>query len=265
MQVLIQVEQPLARGRGELGHWHTGPARHDVRDLVVVDDLLHERLAALALLLLCALGSEHREALLQVGDGEVAQVSDLRRVTVALRDLDLPVDLLQLVLHAADLVHARLLLLVLHAQRRELLLDVRQLRAHAVAPLLAGLVLLVGQRGLFDLQLQLAALQLVHQLRLGVELHAHVGACLIHQVDGLVGCEPRRDVAIRELGGQNKGRVSDAHAVVGLVARLEATQDADGVLDAGLRNVHLLEAALERGVLLDILPVLLQRGSADAA
>ena len=53
--------------------------------------------------------------------------------------------------------------------------------------------------------------------------------------------------------------------MVHLVALLEAAQDADRVLDRRLADVHLLEPALERGVLLDVLAVLVERGRADHA
>ena len=53
--------------------------------------------------------------------------------------------------------------------------------------------------------------------------------------------------------------------MVGLVALLEAAQDRDRVLDRRLADVDRLEAALERGVLLDVLLVLVERGRADGA
>ena len=49
-----------------------------------------------------------------------------------------------------------------------------------------------------------------------------------------------------------------------LVARLESTEDRDGVLHARLAHHHRLEPAGERGVLLDVLPVLVERRRADA-
>ena len=52
--------------------------------------------------------------------------------------------------------------------------------------------------------------------------------------------------------------------MVGLVFVLEALEDQDGVLDGGLLDLDLLEAALERGVLLDVFAVLVQGGGADA-
>ena len=53
--------------------------------------------------------------------------------------------------------------------------------------------------------------------------------------------------------------------MVHLVALLEPAQDRDGVVDAGLPDVDGLEPALERGVLLDVLAVLVERGRADQA
>ena len=88
---------------------------------------------------------------------------------------------------------------------------------------------------------------------------------LVHQVDGLVGQEAVGDVAIGQGGRGHQGRVLDAHAVVHLVALLQAAQDGDGVVHVGLAHVHGLEAALEGGVLLDVLLVLVQGGGAHAA
>ena len=53
--------------------------------------------------------------------------------------------------------------------------------------------------------------------------------------------------------------------MVHLVALLEPAQDRDRVLHARLLHEHGLEAALERGVLLDVLAVLVERGGADGA
>ena len=57
--------------------------------------------------------------------------------------------------------------------------------------------------------------------------------------------------------------VGDRDAVVRLVAVAQAAQDLDGLLDARLADHDRLEAALERGVLLDVLAVLVERGRAD--
>ena len=59
--------------------------------------------------------------------------------------------------------------------------------------------------------------------------------------------------------------VGDAHAVVRLVALLESAQDGDRALDRRLADVDRLEATLERGVLLDVLAILVERGRADDA
>jgi hypothetical protein len=112
---------------------------------------------------------------------------------------------------------------------------------------------------LADDALAQALLQLAH------DLHLEARRGLVDQVDGLVGQEAVGDVAVRERGGRDERRVLDADAVVDLVALLEAAQDRDRVLDVGSPDEHRLEAALERGVLLDVLAVLVERGRADAA
>ena len=67
-----------------------------------------------------------------------------------------------------------------------------------------------------------------------------------------------------EFRRSHDGRVRDVDAVMDLVALLQAAQDSDGRLDRGLVDQHLLEAPLERGVLLDVLAVLVERGRAHA-
>ena len=54
------------------------------------------------------------------------------------------------------------------------------------------------------------------------------------------------------------------HAMVQFVFFLEAAQDRDRVLDRRLGDEHRLEAARERGVLLDMFAIFVERGRADA-
>ena len=126
-------------------------------------------------------------------------------------------------------------------------------------------VLLLLQRALLDLQLLDLPLQLVDLGRHRVQLHAQARGGLVNQVNRLVRQETVGDVAVRERRRRDQRRVLDAHAVVDFVALLEPAQDRDGRLDARLRDQHRLEAPLQRGVFLDVLAVLVQRGGADGA
>ena len=99
----------------------------------------------------------------------------------------------------------------------------------------------------------------------GVDLHAQPRGGLVDQVDRLVRQLPVGDVAVGEDGRGDQRRVADADAVVRLVALLQAAQDRDRVGDRRLADEDRLEAALERGVLLDVLAVLVERGRADRA
>ena len=59
-------------------------------------------------------------------------------------------------------------------------------------------------------------------------------------------------------------RIGDVDAVVNFVALLQAAQDRDRVFDRRLVHQHFLEATLQRGVLLDVLAIFVERGRADA-
>ena len=146
---------------------------------------------------------------------------------------------------------------VLLVQALDLLLDQREALARAF-------VLFLLHRLALDLQLDQPAVELVHRLRLGVDLHLDARRRLVDQVDRLVGQEAVGDVAMRQLGRRDDRRVGDLDAVVHFVLLLQAAQDGDGAFHRGFVHQHLLEAALQRGILLDVLAVLVQRGGADA-
>ena len=131
--------------------------------------------------------------------------------------------------------------------------------------LLRRVVLLALERELLELQPVDVAAQLVDLERRRVDLHAQPRRGLVDEVDRLVGQLPARDVAVRERCRGDERGIRDRDLVVRLVALLETAQDRDGVFDARLADVDLLEAALERGILLDELAVLVERGGADHA
>ena len=71
------------------------------------------------------------------------------------------------------------------------------------------------------------------------------------------------DVAVGEHGGGAERVVGDRAAVVRLVAVAETAQDLHGVVHGRLVDADLLEAALEGGVALEVLAVLVERRRAD--
>ena len=88
-------------------------------------------------------------------------------------------------------------------------------------------------------------------------------AGLVDQVDGLVGQEAVGDIPLAHLGRTTAHFVRNGYAVEALVVRSDALQNFGGLCDRRLADIHRLEAALERGVLFDILAVLLEGGRAD--
>ena len=145
------------------------------------------------------------------------------------------------------------------------LLQLGELGLEPPEPLLGRLVGLLGERHALDLELAHPARDDVELGGHRVDLDAQPARRLVDQVDRLVGQEPVGHVAVRQRGRRDQRGVLDPHAVVDLVALLEPAQDRDGVVDARLADVDLGEAALERGVLLDVLAVLVERRRADEA
>ena len=134
------------------------------------------------------------------------------------------------------------------------------------AALLGVLFGFVGQLAVGQFELHQPPLHLVDLRRHAFQFHRQPAGGLVHQVDGLVGQEAVGDVAVREVGRGDQGRVLDLHALVmGLVARLQAAEDGDRVFDRRLADVDRLEAALQGGVFFDVLAILVERRGADAA
>ncbi len=88
-------------------------------------------------------------------------------------------------------------------------------------------------------------------------------AGLVDEVDGLVGEVAVGDVAVGEVGRGHQRLIGDRDAVVLLVAVAQALEDLDGVGHRGLFDLDLLEAPLERRVLLEVLAVLVEGGGPD--
>ena len=124
--------------------------------------------------------------------------------------------------------------------------------------------MLLFQRFLLDLEPDDLAIDRVELFRLGIDLHFQARRRLVDEVDRLVGQKAVGDIAVRQRRRRDQRAVGDAHAVMRFVLVLQAAQDRDGVLDGRLVDVDRLEAARQRGVLLDVLFVLVERGSADA-
>ena len=253
VQALLHVDElldlPLEQARGG----DPRPRRDDRGDVVLVDLLLdHRRLGRLLAL---------RELLLELGENAVADLGDAAEIPEALLPLGFHPKLVDLLLDLRDPLQPVLLARPARGQLVAARLRLGELalegRAHVVG--------LVDHRRQLDLDLADAALRLVELDGRGVDLHAQARCGLVDQVDRLVGKEPVADVAVREHGGCDQRGVPDLHAVVGLVALLEPAQDRDRVGHGRLADEDRLEAALERGVLLDVLAVLVERRRPDRA
>ena len=266
VEFLLQVQQLLTFGGLHAAHGNARPAAHHVGDVICRHLLPYHLLLGLRSLVLL-------QFLLQGRQARVAYLGHPCIVAVPLILLSLLPELLLLVLDELYALGLSLLLfpllphlVLLSLQAVEFPLQLLQFGLGSGSRLLVRSPLGLTAYGLaLYLQLLEAARQLIQFLGHGVALHAQFGGSLIHEVDGLVGEETLRDVAVGELHGRYDGIVLDTHAVVLLVAFLQASQDADAGQRVGFIDHDALETAFQGLVLLEVLLVLVQRGGTDAA
>ena len=245
----------------ELGDGDTGPAADHLGDVLLVDLLLDQGRPALLL------GELHRlvlELILQLHERAVLQLGRLVQIVFPLGPVDLDLRLLDLLAKRPQCLHGTLFLLPLRLHRVGLGPQIGQLLLELLEAPLGRIVRFFFQGLALDFQLHDPPQRFVQLRGHGVDLGPQLGRRFVHQIDRLVGQEPVGDVAVGQNGRRHQGTVLDAHAVVHLVPLLEPAQDGDGVLDRGLIDLDRLEPSLQRGVLLDVLAIFIQRGGADA-
>ena len=261
MQALLHVNKLFTFAAHHLGHRDAGCAGYHLGDFLSAD----LRAQQARLFRRCFSGNLRRfQARLERRQLAILQFSKLVELPLALELGHLRAHALDLFLDRRRALDGSLLTLpddlevvVLALQLLELFLDDLQ-AAHGR---LVGLLL---DRFALDLELNNATIQLIHDFRLGVDLHADAGRCLVDQVDRLIRQKPVGDVTVGQLGRGDDRRVGDFDTVVQFVTLLQTAQDGDGRLDVRLVDHDFLEATLKRGVLLDVFAIFVKRRRADA-
>ena len=170
MQLTLQALQLVELALHHLGHGHAGPGAHDLGDLIG-GHLFVEALAVL--LLLClerSLGILN--LLLQARNHGVAQLGRTAQVAIARRALLFALGLVELSLELLHVVDGVLLVEPAGLLHVELFLNLGNLLAQGLQTLLGGVVGLLHECLLLDLQLGELTRGGVNLDRHAVELHA---------------------------------------------------------------------------------------------
>ena len=259
VQQIFEVHQLVHLAFHETADRHAGPLRHHLGNVLGVDFFLQHPLA----------GLQRVEVLGGVADAAFefgnASVADLCRFFEIRLAFGMSAQRLQLLFQGADRGNGLTLGLPVLLHLRGLRLQRHEFVVQGVEALTRRDVGLLLQGNLFDLQLQDAPLDNVDLGGQRVDLDAQLARRFVDQVDGLVGKKAIGEIAVRQHRGADQRTVLDAHTMVHLVAFLQPAEDGDGVLHRRFAHVHLLEATLERGILLHVLAVLVERGGTDHA
>ena len=97
----------------------------------------------------------------------------------------------------------------------------------------------------------------------GLVFEVHVGACLVDQINCLIGQEPVGDIPLGENDRLACNLRRNGHAVEFFIVMRNAAQDFNCLFDRRLVDRYGLEAPFERGVLFDVLAVFIEGCRAD--
>ena len=269
MQFRFHHQQLVAFTLHELGHRNTRGTGHHLGNFLRAD-LGAQQLGDCGLAAFCPLGFagfqilRFLEVLLQRGQLAVLQFGHLGQIALAGERLNLLAQAVHLLADLGAALRGSLLSFPDFIQIGDFFLQAGDFFLNQLKPFLRGLILFALDGFAFDLQLDQAAIQLVHHLGLGVQLDFDFGRRLVNQVNCLIRQKTVGNVAVAQLGRRDDSRVGDIHAVVYLVAFFQAAQDRHSGFYRGLAHHNFLEAALQRGILLDVFAVLVQRSRTHA-
>ena len=245
--LLLAFQHPLDRDAGPFGH--------DFCNIFRGNRFCDNRILNLGLL-----GRQVVDPFAELGHPAVTQLCDLAVITGALGRLRLDLVILQLLAGLLQVVQDSFLLIPplhqgipLGAEIGELLLNLLELQAHALA--FDGLLL--------DLQLADLGIEVVDRFRHRIHFQPELGCRLVDQVDRLVRQETVGDVAVRQIDGRNQSVILNTHPMVVFIFFLQSTQDRNRFRGRRLIDHHHLETTLQGLVGLKILLVLIQGRRTD--
>ncbi|MPM42581.1 hypothetical protein SDC9_89247 [bioreactor metagenome] len=261
MQNLRQAQQLIALAFHEAGDGNSRPARDDTGNLLLrhavvqIGCFVHAGLRELFLAL--EFGGELRQF-------AVFQLGGLVEVVGALRLGDLRIGTLNLLAQALHLADGGFLVFPLGLHFVEARAQFREFALNLFQMLFAELIRLLFQRGFLNFELHDLSAGRVqlggHAVQLGLDQRAG----LVDKVNRLVRQESIRNITVTQRCGRNQRRVLNLDAVEHLISFLESAQNRNRVLNGWLLDQHRLEPALQRGILLDVLAIFVQRCRADA-
>ncbi len=214
-----------------LRHGHARPDGDDPRHVLGHHRVVHHRVAVLAQRAL-----RRFELLVEQGHAPEAQLASASVVLGGARLLELALGRGLLPLEPPHLADEPQLLLPARPHLVDAWTQVLGLRLEPLAGLHRLGVVVVLEGHALDLDRLEMPLERIELGRHAFHLDADVRRSLVHQVDGALRKLHARDVASREVGGGDQGRVGDAHAVVDLEAPHDAAKHGDGLVDG--RRLH---------------------------
>ena len=206
-----------------------------------------------------------RERLLRLRNLAILQLRSPLQIPLTRSLRSLKPHLFQPLFQRSNLSNRAFLLLPTRAQPSRLLPRLGKLTLHHLQPFARVHIVLTLQRIPLNLQTRSPPLEIIDLHRHAPNLNRQRRSSLIHQINRLIRQEPIRNIPMAQLRRRHNRRVLDPHLVVRLIPLPQPAQNRNRVLDIRLAHIHNLEPPLQRRILLDVLPILIQRGRANRA
>ena len=254
MQQLLPLTLYQAR------HGNTGPALYNFRDFLFGDSVGQNAAFPGG----SGFGFFRLQLFLKRRQLTEFQLGSFLQFVILLCCFDLSIQILQLFTQLLYIRNGLLFIFPLRFHGIEAIPLFRQLLLQLRKTALGKRILFFLQCRLFNLHLDDLTGDCIQLCRHRVHLRADLGTGLIDQVNGLIRQEAVGDIAVRQGGSSNDGRIRDLHTMKDFIAFLQTSEDCDGVFHRRLIDQHRLETPFQCRILFNILPVFIQCCSANA-
>ena len=134
-----------------------------------------------------------------------------------------------------------------------------------IQTLLGGIITFFFQRLFLYIQLKYLPSHIINRSRNRFNFCTQLCSSLVNKVNRLIRQEPVSNIPVRHSGSRHKSSIANPDTVMHFVTLLQTAEDRDGILYRRLCYHYRLESALQGGIFLYVLAILIESGGTNTA
>ena len=262
MEHILQMEQLLSFAGKHLGNRNTSPTAYYLGNILLTNFFLQK-------LAVRAFGSNgfflSLQLLLQLWETTIFQFRQLVQIVISFCTFHLAANIVHFLLDATNSQNCLLLRIPLSLQFLLLSLQIFLFLANASQLFLTGCISFLLESLLLNFQLKNLTTHFIQWCRHGFNFSSQLGSSLIHQINGLIWQETVRNVTVRQHCRRHQSRITNTYTMMYLITFLQATENGNSIFYRWFANHNRLETTLQGCILFNVLAVLIQSSSTNAA